>query len=214
MIWALGEEVKMDRTELVNGLITAGVIVMVAGPVLAVLILIDRKRRQQLRGLADGFGGRLVFRPFHPFVRFDDSGCLTEIHVRHRSKRNPSNLIIQRMRPLDFKLTIDPKILSPRRKIRIIRLQEVLPRDPELNKNYIIRSNNPKQVLAILEDPRRKQELDLFFQTMKFIELSADKSKLILTKFDFEQTDLESEQLEQVVDALRSFACAATTAED
>ncbi|HUT51799.1 MAG TPA: hypothetical protein VM658_00265 [bacterium] len=200
-------DIELASTVLV---VVAVALLIVGSPI--VIYLMERKRRRKLKALAECFSGRVVFRFFHPFVKFDNGGCITKIWARPRSRRTPSYLIVEQQSPLGFKMTVDPRKSILTRKIRIIKMKELESIGPELTQTYIIRSNDEARAGLFFQDPKRKNELDLFFQTVKFSELNADNKKLTLTKINFNQDDILPERMKPVIEALRSFAAAANAA--
>jgi hypothetical protein len=202
------EEKKMN-TELASTILISAVVALLIVGLLIVIFLIERKRRRRLKDLAECFNGKLVFRFFNPFVKFDNGGFTTKIWARPRSRNTPSYLIIEQNSPLGFKLTVDPRKSLLTRTIRVFKMKELESIAPELRKSYIIRAGDEARAGFFFQDPNRKNELDLFFQTVNFSELKADNKKITLTKINFNQEDILPGQMKPVIQALHSFAAAA-----
>jgi hypothetical protein len=198
--------------ELASTLLVIGVVALLIVGAPIVIFLVERKRRRKLKDLAECFNGKLVFRFFHPFVKFDNGGCATRIWARPRSRNTPSYLIIEQQSPLGFKMTVDPRKSILTRSIRIFKMKELESIAPELRQSYIIRASDEARAGLFFQDPKRRNELDLFFQTVKFSELNADNKKITLTKINFHQDDILPDRMKPVIQALRSFAAAGAAA--
>jgi len=179
-------------------------VAIMAGGIL-IYYLGRRGERKHLRALAQELGGEFV-------SNFLKGGYLSlrkaevELRVRlvPRTRYTPPYLVVEQMRPLDFRLRVEVKVPWYKRQTFFFDLlKKFTLGDPKFDEAHQVRTNDPTRAAYLLNDGRRREALANLFQH-GFTIFLADKKTVQMKMPNYKDVDLSATKVREYLEKLQA----------